>query len=166
MENTGVLRELNVCMHELSTAMRVYVVSGRFTEAEPDLPELAARIRALLLGAVVPDPAWARYLSGYTPPGVEELASVLEPVETREAAAFLAGVASVDLLWPNHHHTPSQGALRAATRAVSLLGPEATWWTNHDAEGGAVYGLTPLCDSVIAGTDGEYFAIALQIADD
>ncbi|MET9605928.1 hypothetical protein ABZZ17_12785 [Streptomyces sp. NPDC006512] len=87
-------------------------------------------------------------------------------MEGHEAAAFLAGVASVDLVWPEHRHLPPDVALRAAARAVALLGPEATWWTNHDARAGSVYGLTPLFDSLVAGTDGTYFAIALQIADD
>jgi hypothetical protein len=39
-------------------------------------------------------------------------------------------------------------------------------WTNHDAGCGAVNGHTVLFDSLLAGTDGEHFTLALQIADD
>ncbi|SFX79602.1 hypothetical protein OH786_36240 (plasmid) [Streptomyces atratus] len=152
-------------MAELSTPMRVYVEAGRFTEPEPDLPELAARIRGLL-AAVAADEPWRRFLPGYTPPSVPEICAALEPVETHGAASFLARVAAVDLVWPSHRHLPAEAAERAAGRVVSLLGPEASWWTNHDIGCGAVNGLTPLFDSLIAGTNGEHFALALQIADD
>ncbi|MCF3105769.1 hypothetical protein IPZ58_29900 [Streptomyces roseoverticillatus] len=152
-------------MAELSTPMRVFVAAGRFTETDPDLPELAARIRALL-AVVAADEAWRRFLPEYAPPSVPEICAALEPVETQEAAAFLARIAGIDLLWPSHRHLPVKTAECAADRVVSLLGPEAYWWTNHDTECGAVNGLTPLFDSLLAGTDGEHFALALQIADD
>lgn len=161
----GVLTELEAGMAELSTPVRVYVATGRFAEPDPDLPELAARIRTLLAEVAV-DEAWRRFLPGYTPPSAPEICAALEPVETHDAAAFLARVAAVDLVWPNHQHLPVEAAERAADRVVSLLGPEASWWTNHDAGCGAVNGLTPLFDSLLAGTDGEHFVLALQIADD
>ncbi|MFD0622817.1 hypothetical protein ACFQ2K_08260 [Streptomyces sanglieri] len=87
-------------------------------------------------------------------------------METHDAALFLARLAAVDLLWPSHRHLPAETAEHAAVRVVSLLGPEASWWTNHDVGCGAVNGLTPLFDSLLAGTNGEHFALALQIADD
>ncbi|MER7000985.1 hypothetical protein [Streptomyces sp. NPDC000410] len=161
----GVLAELEARMAELSTPRRVYVATGRFTEPDPDLPELAARIRALL-AAVAADEAWRRFLPGYDPPPVPEICAALEPVETHAAAEFLAQVAAVDLVWPDHRHLPAEAAERAAAQVVYLLGPEGSWWTNHDAGCGAVNGLTPLFDSLLAGTDGEHFALALQIADD
>ncbi|MFI1367567.1 hypothetical protein [Streptomyces griseochromogenes] len=161
----GILTELQAGMAELSTPMRVYVAAGRFTEPDPDLPELAAQVRALL-AVVALDEAWRRFLQGYVPPSVPEICAALEPVETHGAAAFLAWVAAVDLVWPSHRHLPVETAERAAERVVSLLGPEASWWTNHDAGCGAVNGLTSLFDSLLAGTDGEHFALALQIADD
>ncbi|MFI2077236.1 MULTISPECIES: hypothetical protein [Streptomyces] len=160
-----VLSELEAGMAELSTPMRVYVAAGRFTEPDPDLPELAARIRTLL-AVVAADEAWRRFLPGYAPPSVPEICAALEPVETHGVAAFLALVAGVDLVWPGHRHLPVETAEPAADRVVSLLGPEASWWTNHDAGCGAVNGLTPLFDSLLAGTNGEHFALALQIADD
>ncbi|WKU42748.1 hypothetical protein Q3V23_00925 [Streptomyces sp. VNUA116] len=159
------LTGLEAGMARLSTPMRVYVASGRFTEPDPDLPELATRIRALL-AEVAGDEAWQRFLTGYTPPPVPQICASLEPVETHEAAAFLARLAGVDLVWPSHQHLPAETAERAAEQVVALLGPEAVWWTNHDTECGAVNGLTPLFDSLLAGTDGECFALALQIADD
>ncbi|GAB7035897.1 hypothetical protein AB0G35_29285 [Streptomyces sp. NPDC021749] len=161
----GILAGLEAGLAELSTPMRVYVAAGRFTEPECDLPELAAQIRALLV-VVTADEAWRRFLPEYAPPPVREICAALEPVERHEAAAFLAQVAAVDLVWPDHRHLPTEAAERAADRVVSLLGPEGSWWTNHDTECGAVNGLTPLFDSLLAGTDGEHFALALQIADD
>ncbi|MET9841873.1 hypothetical protein ABZZ01_29425 [Streptomyces virginiae] len=161
----GVLAELEAGMAELSTPMRVYVAAGRFTDPEADLPELAAQVRALL-ATMAGDAAWRRFLPGYTPLSVPEICACLEPVETHRAASLLAQVAAVDLVWPSHRHQPVDSAERAAARVVSLLGPEASWWTNHDVDCGAVNGLTPLFDSLLAGTDGEHFALALQIADD
>ncbi|WP_329126776.1 hypothetical protein [Streptomyces sp. NBC_01465] len=168
MKSLEVLAELEAGLAELSTPMRVFVAAGRFTEPQPDLPELAGRIR-MLLAAIAQDESWQRFLTGYAPPPVPEICAALEPVETPEAASFLARVAAVDLLWPSHRHLPLETAERAAERVVSLLGSqgsEATWWTNHDIECGAVNGLTPLFDSLLAGTDGEHFVLALQIADD
>ncbi|MFD3535305.1 hypothetical protein [Streptomyces sp. NPDC058664] len=165
MTSLEVLTALEAGMAELSTPTRVYVATGRFTAPGPDLPELAARVRALLAEVAV-DEAWRRFLPGYAPPSVPRICGALEPVETHEAAAFLAQLAAVDLVWPRHLHLPVEAAERAADRVVSLLGPEADWWTNHDTRCGAVNGLTPLFDSLLAGTDGEHFALALQIADD
>lgn len=161
----GILAELEAGMAELSTPMRVYVAAGRFTEPDPGLPELAARIRTLL-AMIAADDAWRRFLSGYTPPSVPEICAALEAVETHGAASFLAQVAAVDLVWPSYRHLPVETAERAADRVVSLLGSTARWWTNHDAGCGAVNGLTPLFDSLLAGTDGKHFTLALQIADD
>lgn len=152
-------------MAELSTPPRVYVAAGRFTEPEPGLPELAARIRAQL-AVVAADESWRHFLRGYVPPSAAGIRAALEPLEAGEAAPFLARVASVDLLWPDHRHLPAETAGRAARRVVSLLGPGADWWTNHDASCGAVNGLTPLFDSLLAATDGRHFVLALQIADD
>ncbi|MDX3054419.1 hypothetical protein PV394_04595 [Streptomyces sp. NE06-03E] len=161
----GILAELEADMAELSTPTRVYVAVGRFNEPEPDLPELAGQIRALL-SAIAADDAWQRFLPGYTPPSVPEICASPEAVETHAAASFLAQVAAVDLVWPSHRHLPVETAGHAAARVVSLLGSAATWWTNHDAGCGAVNGLTPLFDSLLAGTDGVHFVLALQMADD
>ncbi|MFF0291617.1 hypothetical protein [Streptomyces sp. NPDC005262] len=109
---------------------------------------------------------WRRFLPRYVPPSVPEICASLEPVETGEATSFLAQVAAVDLVWESHRHLPLESAERAAERVVSLLGSEASWWTNHDVECGAVNRLTPLFDSLLAGTDGAHFALVLQVADD
>ncbi|MEV6548631.1 hypothetical protein AB0M57_07940 [Streptomyces sp. NPDC051597] len=165
MESLEILAGLDAAVTELATPTRVYVAAGRFTEPSPDLPELAHRIRALL-ATVAADEAWRRFLPRYAPPSAAEICACLEPVETHEAAAFLARLAAVDLVWPDHRHLPVGAAERAADRVVSLLGRDGSWWANHDAACGAVNGLTPLFDSLLAGTDGEHFALALQIADD
>ncbi|MEU3606881.1 hypothetical protein AB0E83_15740 [Streptomyces sp. NPDC035033] len=160
-----ILTELRESVAELATPSRVFVAAGRFTESDPDLPELAARIRELLAVAAA-DEAWRRFLTAYVPPSVREICADLEPLEPYEAAPFLAGLATVDLYWPTHRHLPAEVAGRAAGRVVELLGPDGSWWTNHDAACAAVNGLTPLMDSLLAGTDGEHFVLALQVADD
>ncbi|MFD8611713.1 hypothetical protein [Streptomyces sp. NPDC059631] len=165
MTSADILAGLEAAMAELSTPPRVYVAAGRFAEPEPGLPELAARIRAQL-AVVVADASWRRFLRGYVPPSDAEIRAALEPLAAGEAAPFLARVAAVDLLWPDHRHLPAETAGRAARRVVSLLGPGADWWTNHDVSCGAVNGLTPLFDSLLAATDGRHFVLALQIADD
>ncbi|MEU2658674.1 hypothetical protein ABZ615_25575 [Streptomyces sp. NPDC007325] len=159
------LAELRGWLGELSTPSRVFVAAGRFTEPDPDLPELAARVRDLLARTAT-DEAWRRFLPGYVPPPVPRLCAALEPLEAAEAVPFLTTLATVDLLWPSHRHRPAEAAARAADRVVTLLGPAGSWWTNHDAACGAVNGLTPLFDSLLAGTDGRHYALALQIADD
>ncbi|MEV7536138.1 hypothetical protein [Streptomyces hydrogenans] len=161
----GVVAGLRAAMAELATPARVYVAAGRFTEPEPDLPELAGRI-GLLLAEMAADEAWRRFAPGYVPPPVPELCAALEPLETHEAAPFLARLATVDLYWPSHRHLSAEVAARAAERAVSLLGPDGSWWTNHDEACGAVNGVSPFLDSVVAGTDGEHFVVALQVAPD
>ncbi|WP_282693920.1 hypothetical protein [Streptomyces sp. CC208A] len=145
--------------------MRVFVAAGRFTEPASGLPEPAARIREPLAEAAA-DEAWRRFLTGYVPPSVPEICAAPEPLEPYEAAPFLARLATVDLYWPTHRHLPADVAERAAGRAVALLGPDGSWWTNHDAACGSVNGLTPLMDSLLAGTDGEHFVLALRLADD
>ncbi|MFI2780724.1 hypothetical protein [Streptomyces sp. ALB3] len=165
MTSVGILAEVEADMAGLATPMRVFVATGRFTEPQTGLPELAAQIRSLLASAAADD-AWRRFLSGYAPPSVPEIIAALEAVETHAAASLLTRIATVDLVWPSHRLLPVETAERTAARVVSLLGPAATWWTNHDTECGAVNGLTPLFDTLIAGTDGEHFALALQIADD
>ncbi|MFK3731487.1 hypothetical protein ACI2LJ_14640 [Streptomyces sp. NPDC088090] len=161
----AVLAGLRACAAELATPVRVYVAAGRFTEPDPDLPELAARL-GLLLAEMAADEAWRRFAPGYVPPPVPELCAALEPLEPHEAAPFLARLAAVDLYWPTHRHLPAEVADRAAGRAVSLLGPDGSWWTNHDASCGAVNGVSPFVDSVVAGTDGEHYVVALQVAPD
>ncbi|WP_234338158.1 hypothetical protein [Streptomyces sp. NRRL F-5727] len=159
------LAELRAGMADLATPSRVFVAAGRFTEPDPDLPELAARIRAVL-AEVAADEEWRRFIPGYVPPPVPEICAALEPLEPAEAAPFLARLATVDLYWPTHLHMPVEAAERTADRVVRLLGPECSWWTNHDDAGGAVNGLTTIFDSVLAGTDGTHYAVALQVADD
>lgn len=165
METTGALSGLGDCMAALATDVRVYTRCGRFTEAAPDMPELAAQIRGLL-GEIFADPAWHRFFAPGRPMSVQDIGDCLEPVEVHAAAAFMAGLATVDIMWPSHRLMDHGEAVRAATRAVALLGPDATWWTNHDTGCGATNGITPAFDSVIAGTNGTCFAVAIQIADD
>ncbi|WP_103514573.1 hypothetical protein [Streptomyces sp. SM10] len=55
-------------------------------------------------------------------------------------------------------------AARTAAHAASLLGNGATWGTNH-APRGATHLVTPVFDLLVAGTDGEYYAMAVQVAD-
>lgn len=68
-------------------------------------------------------------------------------LKTHGTTPFLTQVATVDLVWPSPRHLPVETAERAADRGVFLLGPEASWWTNHDAGCGAANGLTPLFES-------------------
>ncbi|MFC8461621.1 hypothetical protein ACFUJ0_33125 [Streptomyces sp. NPDC057242] len=150
---------------EPSTPTRVYVPTGRLAGPGPVLPEPTVRIRTPL-AEVTEDGAWRRFPPGYVPPTESRIRAAPEPPEARGAAPFLTGLATVDPVRPGHRRLPEGTAGRAADRVVFLLGPEASRWTDHDAERGAVNGLTPLSDSLLAGTDGERFVPAPRIADD
>lgn len=166
MEATGVLSELGSRMAALATDARVFVSYGQFTEEDADIRELAAQISTLLTDVVFVDDAWKRFFARCEPMAVSDIGHALEPLENHDAAAFMARIAAVDIIWPSHRLMDDDKARQAASRVVALLGQEATWWTNQDVECGAVNGITPAFDSLIAGTNGEYFAIALQVADD
>ncbi|MFC8594974.1 hypothetical protein [Streptomyces atroolivaceus] len=159
------LSELRRSMAALSTEGRVYVRAGRYAESAPDMAELTAQIRALLT-QVFEDPAWKRFLAPAVPPAAGAVEGSLELIEAGTAAGLLTSVASVDIVWPSHALMDHAVAARTAKRVVSLFGSDATWWTNHDSDCGAVNLLTPVFDSLIAGTDGTYYAIAVQVADD
>ncbi|MFJ8884871.1 hypothetical protein ACIRJR_15880 [Streptomyces sp. NPDC102402] len=159
------LGELSRTMAALTTGGRVYVRTGRYTEAAADMGELTAQIHELLV-QVFEDESWRRFLSPAEPMPPRSIEASLEPVEGDAAAALLASLASVDIVWPSHRLLDREVALRTAAHAVSLLGDGATWWTNHDAHCGATNLVTPVFDSLVAGTDGEYYVMALQVADD
>lgn len=160
-----VLSELSRTMAALATDGRVYVRTGRYTEAAADMPELTAQIHELLV-RIFEDESWSRFLAPAEPMAARRIEGSLEPVEGDTAATLLASLAAVDIVWPSVRLMDHDEAARTAAYAVSLLGDGATWWTNHDAHCGATHLVTPVFDLLVAGTDGEYYAMAVQVADD
>ncbi|MFJ8753257.1 hypothetical protein ACIREO_28570 [Streptomyces sp. NPDC102441] len=43
-----------------------------------------------------------------------------------------------------------------------VIGQDSRWWTNHDSDCGATNSATPVFDSLIAGTNGDVFAIMIR----
>ncbi|MEU1211378.1 hypothetical protein ABZ424_02735 [Streptomyces sp. NPDC005790] len=166
MSSTDTLpAELSGCMAAMASDSRVYVRVGRFAEAAPDMTELTIQIHELI-AHVFDDPAWKRFFMAQEPLTPLSIEYSLEPIEVDEAAAFMVSVATSDIVWPQHRLMDSERAVHAAEQVVSSLGQDATWWTNHDSDCGATNSVTPVFDSLIAGTNGRVFAMMIQVADD
>ncbi|MER5552873.1 hypothetical protein ABT001_14520 [Streptomyces sp. NPDC002793] len=161
----ALLAELGGHMAAMVSESRVYVRVGRFAEAFPDITELTTQIHGLL-GSVFDDVAWKRFLMVQELPTPLRIVHSLEPIEVDEAAAFMVSVATRDIVWPSHRLMDNDVAAFAAKQVVGLLGQGSTWWTNHDSDCGATNSVTPVFDSLIAGTNGEVFAMMIQVADD
>ena len=51
---------------------------------------------------------------------------------------------------------------------MTLLGPDARWWSNHDPELDGCWTGVSACtfDGLVAGTDGRRFAVLIQVGED
>ncbi|MYS80627.1 hypothetical protein [Embleya scabrispora] len=173
MSRTEVAHELAEHLAVLSTPNLVFVASGCFAEPDADMPELAAEIGAVIERLM--DDHWKDHVWPRPRPGeysgirhAVRIAGSLEPLDDRAAAVeSMAELAAVDLVWSPAEIMDRDVARDAAARVVTLLGPDATWWTNRVADDGSVNGVTPCTfDGLIAGTDGTHFAILIQVGED
>ncbi|MFJ9847209.1 hypothetical protein ACIRYZ_43660 [Kitasatospora sp. NPDC101155] len=111
-------------------------------------------------------PLWERYVpSGVAPPSVSEIEARLEPLSSDAAIEVMTALAADDLVWSNHVLMNREIAHHTVTRIVTCLGPGATWWTNRE---GNSWDPVTACtfDGVVAGSNGELFAILLQVGED
>ncbi|MFE9479222.1 hypothetical protein ACFYNM_11495 [Streptomyces spororaveus] len=109
---------------------------------------------------------WKRYLpSGATPPSASEIEGLLEPLGADAAIELMATLAADNLVWPGSKLMNREIADDTVTRIVHGFGADATWWTNRQ---GASWDAVTACtfDGVVAGSDGEYFAILIQVGED
>jgi hypothetical protein len=77
----------------------------------------------------------------------------------------MTALAADDLVWGHRVLMNREIAHHTVTRIVKCLGPGATWWTNRQ---GNAWDPVTACtfDGVVAGSNGEHFAILLQVGED
>ncbi|MFP3986046.1 hypothetical protein U9R90_00740 [Streptomyces sp. E11-3] len=152
--------ELGGCpLEALSTDLRVYVRHGRFRGGSTLAHEIHAVVAEL-------HTYWERYASGgFGRATIPEIEASLEPLDASAAIDLMTTLAAHDLVWPNFTHMDPEEARSAAEQVVNLLGPRATWWSNFDDHSSTAVTECSF-DGLIAGTDGERFAILIQVAED
>ncbi|MFJ4094187.1 hypothetical protein ACIPYS_21620 [Kitasatospora sp. NPDC089913] len=144
----------------------VSVRHGRFPDpVAPDhrLPSVAAQVHGLVAEV---HPIWERYLAtAGVPPTASQVETRLQPLGTDEALELMTTLAAEDLARPGMLHMNREIAHHTVTRIVNWLGPGTTWWTNrHGTSQEPVSACT--FDGVVAGSDGEYFAVLVQLDED
>ncbi|SEL14233.1 hypothetical protein SAMN05414137_10644 [Streptacidiphilus jiangxiensis] len=104
------------------------------------------------------------------PPGAEapdgaRIEAALVPLTAEAAVEAMTALAADDLVRPRHALKDREVARDAVTRIVHILGPTASWWTNQRGGGwDPVTGFT--FDGVVAGGNGAYFVVLLQVGED
>ncbi|MFJ4672758.1 hypothetical protein [Kitasatospora purpeofusca] len=112
-------------------------------------------------------PLWERYLATVgVPPTASQVEACLKPLAADEAVEMMTALAAEDLVSSDEVLMNREIAHHMVTRIVRWLGPGATWWTNHGDLGSSHPVSACTFDSVVAGSDGEYFAILLQLGED
>ncbi|MFJ8623064.1 hypothetical protein ACIRD3_09460 [Kitasatospora sp. NPDC093550] len=165
-ERAEKLSELGDLLTSLSNRPVVSVRYGRFPDgATPDhgLGPLAGHVHDLVAEL---HPIWERYIArGAVPPSASQIEARLEPLTADEAIELMTALASDDLVWPSSKLMDREIAHHTVTRLVTWLGSGATWWTNRQ---GNSWEPVSACtfDGVVAGSDGEYFAILIQLGED
>ncbi|WP_328923709.1 hypothetical protein OG429_03110 [Streptomyces sp. NBC_00190] len=165
-ERAESLSELGDLLTSLSNRPVVSVRYGRFPDgAIPGhgLGPLAGQVHDLVAEL---HPVWKRYLpSGAEPPSASQIEALLEPLSADAAVDLMARLAADDLVWPGSKLMNREIAHDTVTRIVKWLGPGATWWTNRQ---GNSWDPVTACtfDGVVAGSDGGYFAVLIQVGED
>lgn len=160
------LSELGDLLKSLANRPVVSVRYGRFPDGAPPgrgLGPLAGQVHDLVAEL---HPMWKRYLpSGAEPPSASQIEALLEPLSADAAVELMTKLAADNLIWPSSKLMDRELAHHTVTRIVKWLGPGATWWTNRQ---GSSWDPVTACtfDGVVAGSDGEYLAILIQVGED
>ncbi|MFC8450125.1 hypothetical protein [Kitasatospora sp. NPDC057223] len=160
------LSELGDLLMSLSNRPAVSVRYGRFpagTTPDHGRGSLAGHVHALVADL---HPMWERHLaSGAVPPSASQVEARLEPLTANMAIELMTTLAADDLVRPSSKLMNREIAQHTVTRIVKWLGSGATWWTNRQ---GSSWDPVTACtfDGVVAGSDGEYFAILIQLGED
>ncbi|WP_143041436.1 hypothetical protein [Streptomyces indicus] len=100
------------------------------------------------------------------------MADALQVVDVGSSASLLASLATESLVWSGVMLQDQIHARQVAEQIVSRLGNEATWMTNLKLAPGPLKEVasSPVTrhtfDGVIAGANGDVFAVLLQVGDD
>ncbi|MFK0026306.1 hypothetical protein [Streptomyces sp. NPDC090798] len=159
--------ELSVLLKSLSSDLRVYVGAGRLrpTGGPGGLTKaVAEEVHALVVELY--EGYWHRYAYGTDgPASAPQIEMSLYPKSPAEATALLGELASASLLFPEFAFMDSAEAKSIAARVVGLLGPGARWWSNRDDL--SVDTVTSCSiDTFVIGSDGDRFALLIQVGDD
>lgn len=160
------MSELGDLLKSLSSRPLVFVRHGQFPDRDAHghgPGTLAGQVHDLVAEL---HPLWERYVpSGAAPPSVSQIEALLEPLGADAAIELMTTLAADDLVWPSSKLMNREIAHDTVTRIVQRLGPGATWWTNR--QGNSWEPVTACTfDGVVAGSDGEYFAILIQVGED
>ncbi|MFE2140754.1 hypothetical protein ACFXA3_03180 [Streptomyces sp. NPDC059456] len=81
------------------------------------------------------------------------------------AIGLMTALAAEDLVWPGSVLMNREIAHDTVARIVKWFGLGATWWTNRQ---GRSWDPVTACtfDGVVAGSDGEHFAVLIQMGED
>ncbi|MCX4632660.1 hypothetical protein [Streptomyces sp. NBC_01443] len=165
-ERAESLSELGDLLTSLSNRPVVSVRYGRFQVGAPlghGPGPLAGQVHDLVAEL---HPMWKRFLpSGAEHPSASQIEALLEPLSADAAVELMTKLAADDLVWPSAKLMDREIAHHTVTRIVKWLGPDATWWTNRQ---GNSWDPVTACtfDGVVAGSDGEYLAILIQVGED
>ena len=160
------LSALGDLLKSLSSRPVISVRYGRLPDEAASghgLASLASQVHELVAEV---HPLWERYVpSGATPPSVSQIEALLEPLSSDAAIEVMTALAADDLVWSHHVLMNREIAHHTVTRIVKSLGSGATWWTNRQ---GNAWDPVTACtfDGVVAGSNGEHFAILLQVGED
>lgn len=160
------LSELGDLLTSLSNRPVVSVRYGRFPDSATSghgLGHLANHVHDLVAEL---HPMWERYLAiGAVPPSASQIEARLEPLSADAAIELMTTLAAEDLVWPSSNLMNREIAHHTVTRIVEWFGSGATWWTNRQ---GNSWDPVTACtfDGVVAGSDGEYFALLIQLGED
>ncbi|MFD9723656.1 hypothetical protein [Streptomyces sp. NPDC059072] len=165
-ERASNLSDLGALLTSLSNRPVVFVRYGRFpdgitSDRGPAL--LADHVHDLVTEL---HRLWKRHLSsGSDRPSASEIETLLDPLDADAAVDLMTRLAADNLVWPGSKLMDPEIARHTVTRIVEWLGAGATWWTNRQ---GNAWDPVTACtfDGVVAGSDGEYFAVLIQVGED
>jgi hypothetical protein len=160
------VEELACLVNGLSREPHVYVGAGRLRStgaSEGSTKGVAEEAHALVVELY--ESYWHQYSYDAGPASVAQIEMSLYSKSPTEATALMAELASKDLAFGQFILADPAEARTIAERVVRALGPEARWWSNQDD--GCVDGVTGCTfDGLVVGSDGDRFAVLIQVADD
>lgn len=104
------------------------------------------------------------------PTTVEEIEAALRPVTRETATDLIVNLSAYSLVFPGHPRRDRAHATRSASKAVSILGPEAEWFSNIYGPWQNGRAWDPVTrhtfDGVIAGRGRGFVVAVLQVGED
>ncbi|MFF0111933.1 hypothetical protein [Streptomyces prasinus] len=104
------------------------------------------------------------------PTTLKEIEAALRPVMRDTAAELMVNLSTDSLVFPGHPQRDLTHARRAATKAISILGPGSEWFSNIDGlwESGRAW--SPVTkhtfDGVVTGRGAGFVIALLQVGED